>query len=157
MTCPPALLERLRQEGLRLTPQREMVLSVICENGGHITADGILQQARERYPYLNKSAVYRTLDLLMRLRVVNSIDFGEGCIEYEIHQHPHHHHLLCRHCGERTEVDEHILVSLGKTLRAEYGFTAELGHLAILGTCKRCSAPPRKPQARRKSAPAHAG
>jgi Fur family ferric uptake transcriptional regulator len=132
------LLDGLRQAGHRLTPQREMILSVICESGGHLTADDILKRVRKRYPYINKSAVYRTLDLLTRLNLVNQTDFGQGRVEYEIHQHPHHHHIVCRKCGQMTAVDERIFVSLEKTLRAEYGFFADLDHFAIWGQCGNC-------------------
>ncbi len=131
-------LTDLRQAGRRLTPQREMILAVICESGCHLTAEEILTRARERYPHLNKSAVYRTLDLLTRLNLVNQIDFGEGRIEYEIHAHPHHHHLLCRKCGQRTEVDERLFRSLEKNLLGDYGFEADMDHFAIFGVCKKC-------------------
>ncbi len=133
-----ALIEDLRQKGHRLTPQREMILSVICESGGHFTADNILQRAHARYPYLTKSAVYRTLELLTRLGMVNQTDFGEGYVEYELHQHPHHHHLLCRHCGHSVQVDEKIFAPLEKALHTRYGFDADLDHLAIFGTCREC-------------------
>lgn len=132
------LLDDLRQAGHRLTPQREMILAVICETGGHLAADDILKRVRKRYTYINKSAVYRTLDLLTRLNLVNQTDFGQGRVEYEIHQHPHHHHLLCRLCGKMTAADERIFVSLEKTLRAEYGFLADLDHFAIWGLCPKC-------------------
>ena len=134
-----AFIEDLRQKGHRLTPQREMILSVICESGGHFTADDILQRTHARYPYLGKSAVYRTLELLTRLGVVNQTDFGQGRVEYELHQHPHHHHLLCRQCGKRTEVDGRVFMPLQKALQAEYGFVADLDHFAIFGTCRKCS------------------
>lgn len=134
-----SLLEDLRQTGHRLTPQREMILEVICASNGHLTAEDILERARTRYPYLNKSAVYRTLDLLTQLSLVNVIDFGSGRVEYEIHAHPHHHHLLCRRCGHRTEVDEHVFAPLEKALLADYGFAADLDHFAIFGTCRKCT------------------
>jgi Fur family ferric uptake transcriptional regulator len=132
------LLDDLRHKGHRLTPQREMVLSVICESQGHVSADEILKRVRKRYPYLNKSAVYRTLDLLTRINLVHPTDFGQGCVEYEIHQHPHHHHLLCRNCRKMIEADESIFASLEKTLRQDYGFVADLDHFAIFGLCRKC-------------------
>ena len=138
MSDREAFLAGLRKAGCRVTPQREMILSVICESGGHLTADDILQRVHARYPYLNKSAVYRTLDLLTRLNLVNPTDFGRGRIEYEIHQHPHHHHLLCRGCGQRIEVEERLFTPLQKGLRAEYGFETDLDHFAIFGTCRKC-------------------
>jgi Fur family transcriptional regulator, ferric uptake regulator len=131
-------LEGLKRAGYRLTPQREMVLSVLCESEGHMTADDILTSVRARYPYLNKSVVYRTLDLLARVNLVNQTDFGSGRIEYEIHQHPHHHHLLCRKCGKRAEVDESLFAPLAKALNDRYGFIADLDHFAIFGTCRKC-------------------
>lgn len=133
-----ALIENLRKQGHRLTPQREMILAVICERDCHLTADEILQRVRKRYPYINKSAVYRTLDLLARLGLVNPTDFGQGRVEYEIHRHPHHHHLLCRNCRQMVEVDERIFASLEKSLRTDYGFIADLDHFAIFGLCRKC-------------------
>ncbi len=133
------MLRDLRQAGHRLTPQREMILSVICESDGHLTADDVLQRVRKHYPYLNKSAVYRTLELLTQLGLVNPTDFGGGRIEYEIHEHPHHHHLVCLQCGQRLEVDQHIFAPLEKMLRTEYGFLGELDHFAIFGTCRKCA------------------
>jgi Fur family ferric uptake transcriptional regulator len=133
------LLDNLRQAGHRLTPQREMILSVICESDGHFTADEILQRVHARYPYFNKSAVYRTLDLLTRLGLVNTTDLGRGQVEYEMHQHPHHHHLICRKCGKMTEVDESVFARLEKRLREDYGFLADLDHFAIYGHCHKCA------------------
>jgi Fur family transcriptional regulator, ferric uptake regulator len=132
-------LDLLRQKGHRLTPQREMILSVICSADGHIAADEILKRVRKRYPYVNKSAVYRTLDLLTRLGVINPTDMGQGCVEYEVHRHPHHHHLICHHCGMRIEADEDIFAPLEKRLHTDYGFVADLDHFAIFGLCRKCS------------------
>ena len=139
-------VNQLRERGHRLTPQREMILAVICDSACHLTADQILKRVRKRYPYINKSAVYRTLDLLARLSLVNPTDFGQGRVEYEIHQHPHHHHLLCRNCRQMVEVDERVLGSLEQTLRIDYGFIADLDHFAIYGLCRKCSAKPEKSQ-----------
>ncbi|MBI5653347.1 MAG: transcriptional repressor [Chloroflexi bacterium] len=134
-----ALLANLRDQGRRLTPQREIVLSVICASAGHISAEEILTRVRARYPYLNKSAVYRTLDLLAQLNLVNVTDFGEGRALYEMHRDPHHHHLICRKCRKITNTDASIFESIEKLLRAEYGFHADLDHFAIWGLCRKCA------------------
>jgi Fur family ferric uptake transcriptional regulator len=142
-------LQDLRHKGYRLTPQREMILSVICESAGHLTAEEIITQVRKRYPRFNKSAVYRTLDLLAHNGLVNPTDFGQGCVTYEIHQHPHHHHLVCRTCGKMTETDNRVFHSLEKILRDEHGFVADLNHFAIWGTCAKCQDTPRRKPANR--------
>ncbi len=132
------LLADLRQRGHRLTPQREMILNVICEGNGHLTADEIIARIRKQYPYINKSAVYRTLELLARLCLVNPTDFGDGKVTYEIHRHPHHHHLVCRQCRKMIEVDGAVFAPLEKLLRDEYAFAADLDHFAIFGLCRKC-------------------
>ncbi len=134
------LLDSLRQAGHRLTPQREMILAIIGESQTHLTAKAILQRVRARYPHINKSAIYRTLDLLTRLGLVNPTDLGHGQIEYEIRQRPFHHHLICHNCGKITRVDESLFASLDRKLRDEYGFAADLCHFAIFGLCAKCQA-----------------
>jgi Fur family ferric uptake transcriptional regulator len=116
-----------------------MILQVICDSRGHLTADEIITRVRKRYPYLNKSAVYRTLDLLVRIGLVNPTDFGRGCVTYEIHRDPHHHHLVCHQCGKMTEVDASVFASVGKKLRDEYSFSPDLDHFAIFGLCRKCA------------------
>ncbi|MCI0475613.1 MAG: transcriptional repressor [Anaerolineales bacterium] len=131
-------LKELRQAGHRLTPQREMILQVICESNEHLTADEIIARVRQRYPYLNKSAVYRTLDLLVQIGLVNPTDFGRGCVTYQVHRDPHHHHLVCRKCGKMTQVDASLFAAVEKKLRDEHAFLPYLDHFAIFGLCQKC-------------------
>ena len=135
------LLSDLRRAGYRLTPQRESVLAVMVASQAHLTAEQILARVRHRYPYLNKSAVYRALAVLTRLDIVTETDLGQGRVEYELHAHPHHHHLICRGCGDIVQVDDRCLRSLHKGLRENYGFQADLAHLAIFGWCRDCRDP----------------
>jgi Fur family ferric uptake transcriptional regulator len=132
------LVQSLRQSGHRLTPQRESVLAVIAESDRHLTAEEILARVRERYPYLNKSAVYRSLELLTQLSLINQTDLGHGRVEYELHRHPHHHHLVCRHCKHIQQIEHSVLHTLQKKLANEFGFHADLDHFAIFGTCRKC-------------------
>lgn len=138
---PPSqreLVQSLRRAGYRLTPQRESVLAVIAESDGHLTAEEILARVRLKYPYLNKSAVYRSLELLTDLGLVTLTDLGRGRVEYELHRHPHHHHLICRYCGNIESIEHHIFLSLQRKLEVDYGFKADLDHLAIFGACRKC-------------------
>jgi Fur family ferric uptake transcriptional regulator len=132
------LIKDLRQAGYRLTPQREAVIAALGETQAHLTARDILRRARKRIPHLDKSAVYRALDVLTHLSLVNPIDLGQGDIQYELNCQPHHHHLVCQQCGKVADVDESIFRSLEKTLRAQYGFAPFLYHFAIFGICRDC-------------------
>lgn len=139
MTQHLELVRSLRQTGHRLTPQRESVLAVIAESDQHLTAEEILARVRERHPYLNKSAVYRSLDLLAELSLVTQTDLGHGRVEYELHRHPHHHHLICRHCKGVRQIDHAAFQGLQKKLVHDYGFQPDLDHFAIFGTCRSCT------------------
>jgi Fur family ferric uptake transcriptional regulator len=138
MSHHTAMVQTLRATGHRLTPQRESVLAVIADSHVHLTAEEILRRARERYPYLNKSAVYRSLGMLTQIGLVTQTDCGRGRIEYELHQHPHHHHLICRDCHKTLEVEHALFAALEKNLLARYGFQADLDHFAIFGHCRKC-------------------
>lgn len=142
------LVQSLRKAGHRLTPQRESVLAVIAASGGHLTAEDILARVRKRYPYLNKSAVYRSLELLTELSLINPTDLGHGRIEYELHRHPHHHHLICRHCKHVQQIDHTALQTLQRKLERDFGFHADLDHFAIFGTCRKCQPRALKPNKR---------
>lgn len=139
MQHPTEITRDLRKAGHRLTSPRQRILSVIRASDGHVTAEQILNRVRARYGATNKSSVYRTLDLLTRLNLINPTDFGNGRIEYEIHQHPHHHHLLCRDCGEMTEISEKVFAPVEKALRSEYKFVPDLEHFVIYGLCRGCT------------------
>jgi len=132
------LYQALQELGYRLTPQRLMVIEIITESTDHISAEDIYGRVRARYPHINISTIYRTLELLKQLGLVTVTDMGDGCITYHYTDKGHHHHLICHRCGAKLELDESLFVSLKKALIKEYGFQADLRHLAIFGRCKAC-------------------
>ena len=129
---------RLSEKGYRLTPQRLMILAAIEGRQDHISAEEIYAQVAAKYPHVNISTVYRTLELLKRLGMVYEIDLGEGRIRYHAEDSGHHHHLVCQDCNRVTDIEESTLSSLRDILFRDYGFRAELRHVAIFGTCGDC-------------------
>ncbi len=138
MKQPEYLMGKLREKGYRLTPQRVMILSAIEESNSHISAEEIYAQVAAKYPQVNISTVYRTLELLKRLALVYEIDMGEGRIRYHPESKGHHHHLICHQCGAIIDLDESVLYPFKDALFQEYHFSANLRHMAILGLCKGC-------------------
>ncbi len=130
--------ERLQELGYRLTPQRSMVLSAIEGSPDHISTEEIYEQVKAKYPNVNISTVYRTLELLRELGMVTQTDLGEGRVRYHPAERGHHHHLICSRCGRIFELDESLLYPLKEALLREYGFMADLRHLAIFGRCRDC-------------------
>jgi len=128
----------LQAQGYRLTPQRMLVIEALHSAESHISAEEIYGQLHNRYPYGNISTVYRTLELMKKLNLVTETDFGEGRVRYHVAEKSHHHHLVCHTCGKVTDLDESVLSSLRGALLRDYGFNADLRHLAISGECSDC-------------------
>ena len=133
-----ATVSKLSELGYRLTPQRVMILSAIENSDDHISAEEIYAQIVTKYPQVNISTVYRTLELLKKLGLIYEIDLGEGSVRYHPEGKGHHHHLVCQKCGALVDIDESTLARLKDTLLREYKFTADLRHLAIFGLCDKC-------------------
>ncbi len=138
MNQPGDIINELSQQGYRLTPQRMMILSAIETSDNHISAEEIYAQVVAKYPHVNISTVYRTLELLKRLSLVTETDLGEGRVRYHPAPKGHHHHLVCQECGAIIDLDESLLAPLKSDLLREYKFRANLKHLAILGCCVKC-------------------
>jgi Fur family ferric uptake transcriptional regulator len=132
------ITQSLREKGYRLTPQRLMILEAIEHSDEHISAEEIYTQVAAKYPDVNISTVYRTLELLKKLGMVYEIDLGEGRIRYHAEESGHHHHLVCQQCGTVIDIDEAALFTLKDILMKDYHFQAELRHVGVFGTCEKC-------------------
>lgn len=132
------IVDKLGEKGYRLTPQRIMILSAIESSSSHISAEEIYAQVAAKYPRVNISTVYRTLELLKQLGLIYEIDLGEGRIRYHPEDKGHHHHLVCQKCRAVIDVDEAALLPLKDILLREYKFSAQLKHEAIFGLCDKC-------------------
>lgn len=132
------IADALKKQGYRLTPQRLMVVSAIENSEDHISADEVYSQVVTRYPNVNISTVYRTLELLKRLGLVTETDLGGGRVRYHPANKGHHHHLVCQECGAMIDLDESLLRPLQEALLLQHNFIADLRHLAIHGRCVIC-------------------
>jgi Fur family ferric uptake transcriptional regulator len=128
----------LRRLGLRLTPQRLLILRAMEGRDAHLSAEDIFSQVRDRYPRMHISTVYRTLELLQSLGMVTETDLGEGRKQYHWAERGQHHHLVCSRCGQILELEPAYLRPLERAIKNHYGFRPSLHHFAIFGLCSRC-------------------
>ena len=141
MGCEKVFVQQLRQRGLRLTPQREMVLSVLHDVEGFATVDEIYGRVQQISTSVDLSTIYRTLDLLQEFDLVAYVDPGDGQRRYELlGLHGPHLHRVCSVCGAVSGAPSDVAATLGATLQAQYGFHADLEHLSIPGLCAACAA-----------------
>jgi Fe2+ or Zn2+ uptake regulation protein len=82
--------------------------------------------------------VYRTLDTLAELGVVEHVHLGHGPAVYHLTQDPHHH-LICRSCGAVVEAPANLLTGVAKRVRDQYGFALDAKHFALSGRCSACA------------------
>lgn len=150
------LIQRFRHLGLRVTPQRLLVLEALATNSGHMTADEIMRWTAERYPAINLATIYRTLDLLTSVGLVTQTDLGGGASMFEIVGDTLHHHLVCEHCGAVVEIDDAMLVPMRERLLREFGFRASALHMALFGLCHECLEATRSRNQTAQQAPAEA-
>ncbi|MDG4822563.1 Fur family transcriptional regulator [Asanoa sp. WMMD1127] len=132
-----SLAEVLRARGLRLTAQRQLVLEAVYELG-HATPEQVHNAVRETAAGVNITTIYRTLELLEDLGLVTHTHLSHGSPTYHAAGGHQHVHLVCRSCGEVTEIDPSVLQPLVDQLADERGFRVDVGHVALFGDCGRC-------------------
>ena len=130
--------QTLKEKGYRLTSQRVAILDILHSSDTHITAEDIYHQVQAKYPKVNKSTVYRTLELLRDLGLVNETDLGGDRLYYHHAEKGHHHHLICQRCGRIFDVEEDIFDSVKELLIRKYNFVPEIKHQVIFGHCLAC-------------------
>ena len=131
---------QLRARGYRLTPQRQLVLEAVGTLG-HATPDEIVTEVRRTAAAVNISTVYRTLELLEELGLVQHTHLGHGAPTYSVKGDDDHVHLVCRECGQVEEAPRAVLGDVSERLLASQGFRLDVGHFALFGTCAACDDP----------------
>jgi Fe2+ or Zn2+ uptake regulation protein len=137
-----AILQALRSDGGRITTgRRAIVTALVTAPDHHVTADAVAAAVQADHPDVHLSTVYRTLDALERLGIVDRVNLGPGGAVYHLTHHAHHH-LVCERCGAVTEVPEAVFASLAGELQARHGFRLSARHLSLSGRCAACSERP---------------
>jgi Fur family ferric uptake transcriptional regulator len=135
-----ALRRTLHERGLRMTPQRQLVLDAVRDLG-HATPEQVCARVQRDAPAVNITTVYRSLDLLERLGLVRHTHLGHGAPNYSVHEHEHVH-LVCHGCGTVTEVPTDVMTQLAERLTVENGFVLDVSHVALSGHCRNCQDAP---------------
>lgn len=137
--------EMLKEKGLKVTNQRLLVLEVLADQRDrHMTAEDIYELVKEDYPEIGLATIYRTLQLLLEMQLVDRINLDDGCVRYEIgefcdgeNKH-HHHHLICRTCGKVLPFKDDLLDELEAHIEEAMGFHVLDHELKFYGQCKEC-------------------
>ncbi|MDF1521033.1 MAG: Fur family transcriptional regulator [Brevefilum sp.] len=137
MRSPKDFLRSFKENGLRITPQRRLIIELLVNNSSHPSVDDIYQQAREIMPGISRSTIYNTMNELAIIGgVLNLGDFIEGSARFDANTEPHHH-LYCEKCHRifdimegtnAMEIDHESLV----------GFKIRSSQVTFYGICPEC-------------------
>jgi Fur family ferric uptake transcriptional regulator len=133
----------LKQKGVRLTRQRQILLELIDKSGQHLDAENLFQMAKEKDPKLNRVTVYRTLKLLKAGGLVDELDlmhYGGDQHYYETRTKQEHAHVICLRCGRVEEFFGEPLQRLRRQIEAHFGFEIVLARTEVGGYCSHCQA-----------------
>lgn len=137
------LKKRLQLGQHKMTPQRKVVLEVFLDNeNAHLSAEDVRGMLRDRDSDIGLATVYRALELMRDLGILQKMDFGDGCSRYELnltepnaHQH---HHLICRGCGKVFEFSDDLMDELEDTIAEKCKFKILDHQVKFFGYCEEC-------------------
>jgi len=129
------ILASLRDRGARVTPVRRAVIVALSRARSHLNAEAIAASVQAEHPDVHVSTIYRNLDVLEQLGIIEHTHLGHRPAVY--HLEPDHQHLVCEVCNRVIDVPVEILDDLAGALRRTYGFTLHPGHFAVMGKCRK--------------------
>ena len=135
----------LREKGLKVTTQRLAVLTVLSQKpDSHLTAEEIYDLVRVSNPEIGLATVYRTIQVLLELKIVDRIYLDDGYVRYELghvyedEDSHHHHHLICIKCGRVMSFQGDLLEDFEKRIEDKTGFQIQDHDVKLYGYCKEC-------------------
>lgn len=134
----------LKENGLKVTNQRIAILEVLEDRPGeHLTAEEIYGFVKEKYPDIGLATVYRTIQMLSELEVIDKLNLDDGFVRYEIGRQAdegrhHHHHLVCLGCHSVFTFEDDLLEVLEERIQDSVGFKVVDHEVKLYGYCKQC-------------------
>ncbi len=135
----------LKRKGLRVTRQRTAVLEAIGSRPReHLTAEEIFELVKVDCPDIGLATVYRTIQLLGSLHLIDRINFDDGFVRYEMGSalegtgKHRHHHLICIKCGRVISFQDDLLEELEREIAATTGFRVVNHEVKLYGYCVEC-------------------
>jgi Fe2+ or Zn2+ uptake regulation protein len=126
--------EKLREVGLRVTPQRRAVLSAFEED--HLTADEVFARARRELPELSRATVYNALAAFVEVGILRAVE-SRGALLYDPNPDPTHHHFRCRRCDRLYDV--HVAGVEALKVSGADSFVVERQTVLLGGLCPLCA------------------
>jgi Fur family peroxide stress response transcriptional regulator len=132
-----SIIEALRKKGYKATSQRIAICRFALRSRDHPGAQSIYSEVKSVHPTVSLATVYKTLQVLRELRLVQELAFAEGETRFDSYMEPHAN-LVCRGCGNISDVDDPVTQELITRVAARARFTLAGQRLDIYGLCEKC-------------------
>jgi Fur family ferric uptake transcriptional regulator len=138
MTASATITKALEGAGYRLTRPRRTLAELIAARRSHFTADDLVREARERRLGVARATIFRTLDVLTALGLVERLDMPTGEHAFVACEPSHHHHIVCSSCGRASDVPDRQLRAALDSIASETGFRVDRHRVELFGLCPAC-------------------
>ena len=132
-----AIIQALRKKGYKATPQRVAICRLALRSRDHPTAQRIYSEVKELQPTVSLATVYKTLQILTELGLIQELDFPKGQARFDSYVEPHVN-LVCLRCGNIRDFDDPAAREMVAKIAAKAEFTRTGQRLDIYGICKTC-------------------
>jgi Fur family peroxide stress response transcriptional regulator len=132
------IVVRLREHGMRMTPQRMAVLNTLIGNKEHLSAEAIHDRVRADYPMIGLATIYKTVSLLKEMGEITELNFDNDCALYDGSGESPHPHFICSQCNTILDIDDADLESLPGEVSHKTGYEITNFRLDFFGICPNC-------------------
>ncbi len=133
---PTASYKTLKDAGMRVTDNRALILEIIQQ--GHLDADEIYRQAREKGYRISLSTVYRALHMFKKMGLIEELHFDDAHHHYEVKPSAEHHHLMCLGCGKVIEFQHPLSSYIKRNVSEARDFDIAETEIRVTGYCSKC-------------------
>lgn len=133
-----AALDKLRKNGVRMTPQRHAILAYLINTMSHPTADEIYQALADQFPNMSVATVYNNLRLFKEAGLVQELTYGDSSSRFDANLEEHYH-VICRQCGKIVDFHFPSLVEVEEAASKATGFKVDSHRMEVYGYCTACS------------------
>lgn len=130
-------LERLKSNGVRMTPQRHAILSYLYRNNCHPTADDIYKALENDFPNMSVATVYNNLKVFKVADLIQELTFGDNSSRFEVN-HQEHYHVVCKRCGHIEDLQYPCVTDIEALAEEKTGFKIDFHRVDVVGLCPEC-------------------
>lgn len=131
-------VDRLREQGFRITPQRMAILQLLIDNKDHMSAEEIFESIHDRYPMISLATIYKTIHLLKEIGEITELNFLNHVTRFEMKETPSHPHFICKRCGCVIDLEHQLLSELPDKVSVDTGLKIVNARLDFYGICQNC-------------------